>query len=63
MSSETKGMDLTEKMQDELKSLEEKNEKIIEQIRIKNEELSKLRESALIILGAKSVINKFLSEC
>jgi len=62
MSSESKGMDLSEKIDIELKTLEEKNKLVVEQIRVKTDELAKLRESALLIIGAKAVLTKMISE-
>ena len=61
MSTEEKGMDMSDKIQEELKILEEKNNTVIEQIRTKSEELNKLKESALLIIGAKAVLTKLLS--
>ena len=61
MSTEEKGMDMSDKIQEELKILEEKNNTVIDQIRIKSEELNKLKESALLIIGAKAVLTKLLS--
>jgi len=61
MSTEEKGMDMSDKIQEELKILEEKNNTVIDQIRIKTEELNKLRESAILIIGAKAVLTKLLS--
>ena len=52
--------DLHQKIQDELKLLEEKNTTVIEQIKTKNEEVSRLKESALLIMGAKSILAKML---
>jgi len=51
---------LHQKIQDELKLLEEKNTTVIEQIRTKTEEISRLKESALLIMGAKSILTKML---
>ena len=51
---------LHQKIQDELKLLEEKNTTVIEQIKTKNEEVSRLKESALLIMGAKSILTKML---
>jgi len=42
---------LHQKIQDELKLLEEKNTTVMEQIRTKTEEISRLKESALLIMG------------
>lgn len=61
MSTEEKGIDMSDKMQEELKILEEKNNTVLEQIRMKSEELAKLKESALLIIGAKAVLTKLLS--
>lgn len=61
MSTEEKGMDMSDKIQEELKILEEKNNTVIDQIRIKSEELNKLKESALLIIGAKAVLTKLLN--
>jgi len=61
MSTEEKGIDMSDKMQEELKILEEKNNTVLEQIRTKSEELAKLKESALLIIGAKAVLTKLLS--
>ena len=61
MSTEEKGMDMSDKIQEELNLLEEKNNTVIEQIRTKSEELNKLKESALLIIGAKAVLTKLLS--
>ena len=61
MSTEEKGMDMSDKIQEELKLLEEKNNTVIDQIRLKSEELNKLKESALLIIGAKAVLTKLLS--
>ena len=52
--------DLHQKIQNELKLLEEKNTTVIEQIRTKTEEISRLKESALLIMGAKSILTKML---
>ena len=52
--------DLHQKIQDELKLLEEKNTTVIEQIKTKTEEISRLKESALLIMGAKSILTKML---
>ena len=41
---------LHQKIQDELKLLEEKNTTVIEQIKTKTEEISRLKESALLII-------------
>ena len=51
---------LHKKIQDELKLLEEKNTTVIEQIRTKTEEIARLKESALLIMGAKSILTKML---
>ena len=51
---------LHQKIQDELKLLEEKNTTVLDQIRTKNEEISRLKESALLIMGAKSILTKML---
>ena len=51
---------LHQKIQDELKLLEEKNTTVIEQIKTKTEEISRLKESALLIMGAKSILTKML---
>ena len=51
---------LHQKIQDELKLLEEKNTTVIEQIRTKTEEIARLKESALLIMGAKSILTKML---
>ena len=61
MSTEEKGMDMSDKIQEELNLLEEKNNTVIDQIRLKSEELNKLKESALLIIGAKAVLTKLLS--
>ena len=52
--------DLHQKIQDELKLLEEKNTTVIEQIKTKTEEIARLKESALLIMGAKSILTKML---
>ena len=52
--------DLHQKIQNELNLLEEKNTTVIEQIRTKTEEISRLKESALLIMGAKSILTKML---
>ena len=51
---------LHQKIQDELKLLEEKNTTVIEQIQTKTEEIARLKESALLIMGAKSILTKML---
>ena len=51
---------LHQKIQDELKLLEEKNTTVIEQIKTKTEEIARLKESALLIMGAKSILTKML---
>ena len=51
---------LHQKIQDELKLLEEKNTTVLDQIRTKSEEISRLKESALLIVGAKSILTKML---
>ena len=51
---------LHQKIQDELKVLEEKNTTVLDQIRTKTEEISRLKESALLIMGAKSILTKML---
>lgn len=62
MSEETKTMAIEERIgeriEEELKTMEEKNTTVLEQIKIKSEELSRLKESALIIMGAKSMLLK-----
>lgn len=62
MSEETKTMAIEERIgeriEEELKTMEEKNTTVMEQIKIKSEELSRLKESALIIMGAKSMLLK-----
>jgi len=47
-----------ETLEDELKLTEEKYNQIIDQVRAKNEELSKLKEHALVLSGARSVLMK-----
>ena len=49
---------MDEKVQAELKVIDEKHTMVVDQIRVKSEELAKLKESALIIIGAKSVLLK-----
>lgn len=49
---------MEEKVEAELKVIDEKHTMIVDQIRVKSEELAKLKESALIIIGAKSVLLK-----
>ena len=49
---------MEEKVEAELKVIDEKHTMIVDQIRVKSEELTKLKESALIIIGAKSVLLK-----
>ena len=49
---------MDEKVEAELKIIDEKHTMVVEQIRVKSEELNKLKESALIIIGAKSVLLK-----
>ena len=58
--SETQTQELTieERIEEELKTMDEKNTMVLEQIKIKSEELSRLKESALIIMGAKSILVK-----
>ena len=51
---------LHKKIQEELKLLEEKNTTVIDQIKTKTEEISRLKESALLIMGAKSILTKML---
>ena len=68
MASEEKGQvhdinendNLHEKIQEELKLLEEKNTAVIDQIKTKTEEISRLKESALLIMGAKSILSKII---
>ena len=50
------------KIQDELKLTDEKYIKIIEQIREKNDELSKMKEQALVLSGARSILIKMCKE-
>lgn len=49
---------MEEKVEAELKVIDEKHTMVVDQIRVKSEELNKLKESALIIIGAKSVLLK-----
>jgi len=49
---------MEEKIEAELKVIDEKHTMVVDQIRVKSEELAKLKESALIIIGAKSVLLK-----
>jgi len=51
---------LHKKIQEELKLLEEKNTTVLDQIKTKTEEISRLKESALLIMGAKSILTKML---
>lgn len=45
-------------IEDELKLTEEKYAQILDQVRSKSEELSKLKEHALVLSGARSVLMK-----
>ena len=45
-------------IEDELKLTEEKYGQVIDQVRAKSEELSKLKEHALVLSGARSVLMK-----
>ena len=45
-------------LEDELKLTEEKYVQILDQVKAKSEELSKLKEHALVLSGARSVLMK-----
>ena len=49
---------IEERIEEEIKIMEEKHTTVLEQIRVKSEELSRLKESALIIVGAKSMLSR-----
>lgn len=49
---------LEERIEEELKTMDEKNTMVMEQIKAKSDELARLKESALIIMGAKSMLVK-----
>ena len=50
------------KIEAELKLTDEKYMKIIDQIREKNDELSKMKEQALVLSGARSILIKMCKE-
>jgi len=62
MATEEKGQTIQERIKEELSSLEEKNVTVINEIKTKTEEISRLKESALLIMGAKSILVKILGE-